>query len=152
MLKIRMQWLKGRNKLLMKKWPLVSLTRTTKVKELIVRQCVPCLVSSTPMLIECNQETIVQEEGEASLIASTSNRPASIAALNDASEGMNPLVRDHPVRIMPSYPSFFPLSRLIYARPPVLGTTLNCIIMPHDYYDNTWHVLMVKIPCTGYNS
>ena len=43
-------------------------------------------------------------------------------------------------------PLFFPLFRLIYARPPVLDTTLNCIIMPHNYYDNTWHVLMVKIP------
>ena len=69
----------------MKKWPSVSLTGTTKVEELVVRQCVPCLVASTPMLIECNQETIVQEEGEASSIASTSNRPASITALNNTS-------------------------------------------------------------------
>ena len=45
----------------------------------------------------------------------------------------------------------FPQIFLIYARPPVLGMTLNCIIMPHDYYDNMWHVLMVKIPCIGYN-
>ena len=45
----------------------------------------------------------------------------------------------------------FPLFHLIYARPPVLGMTLNCIIMPHDYYNNTWHMLMVKIPCIGYN-
>ena len=44
--------------------------------------------------------------------------------------------------------SFFPF----IARPPVLSTTLNCIIMPHDYYHNTWHVPMVKIPCIGYNS
>ena len=55
------------------------------------------------------------------------------------------------VRIMLLYPSF-PQFPPIYARPPVLGTTLNCIIMPHDYYDNMWHVLMVKIPCIGYNS
>ena len=80
----------------MKKWPSVSLTGTTKVEELVVRQCVPCLVASTPMLIECNQETIVQEEGEASSIASTSNRPASITALNNTSEGMSPHRRDHP--------------------------------------------------------
>ena len=46
----------------------------------------------------------------------------------------------------------FPLFCPIYARPPVLGMMLNCIIMPHDYYDNTWHVLMIKIPCIGYNS
>ena len=46
----------------------------------------------------------------------------------------------------------FPLFPPIYARSPVLSTTLNCIIMPHDYYDNTWHMLMVKIPCIGYNS
>ena len=49
------------------------------------------------MLIRCNQETIVQGEGEASSIASTSNRPASIATLNDISEGTSPLVRDHPM-------------------------------------------------------
>ena len=55
------------------------------------------------------------------------------------------------VRIMPSHP-LFPLLFLFIARPPVLSTTLNCIIMPHDYYDNTWHVPMVKIPCIGYNS
>ena len=46
----------------------------------------------------------------------------------------------------------FPLFFLFIARPPVLGMTLNCIIMPHDYYNNTWHMLMVKIPCIGYNS
>ena len=46
----------------------------------------------------------------------------------------------------------FPLFFLFIATPPVLSTTLNCIIMPHDYYNNTWHVLMVKIPCIGYNS
>ena len=83
--------------LLVPKWPLVFLTGTTKVEELIIRQCIPCLVASTPMLIKCNQETIVQEEGEASSIASTSNRPASIATLNDALEGMNPHQRDHPM-------------------------------------------------------
>ena len=49
-------------------------------------------------------------------------------------------------------PLFFLNFSLIIARPPVLSTTLNCIIMPHNYYDNTWHVLMVKIPCIGYNS
>ena len=49
-------------------------------------------------------------------------------------------------------PLFFLNFFLFIARPPVLGTTLNCIIMPHDYYDNTWHVPMVKIPCIGYNS
>ena len=49
-------------------------------------------------------------------------------------------------------PLFFLYFSLFIAKPPVLGTTLNCIIMPHDYYDNTWHVLMVKIPCIGYNS
>ena len=49
-------------------------------------------------------------------------------------------------------PLFFLNFFLFIARPPVLSTTINCIIMPHDYYDNTWHVLMVKIPCIGYNS
>ena len=49
-------------------------------------------------------------------------------------------------------PLFFLYFSLFIARPPVLSTTLNCIIMPHDYYDNTWHVLMVKISCIGYNS
>ena len=49
-------------------------------------------------------------------------------------------------------PLFFLNFSLFIARPPVLGMMLNCIIMPHDYYDNTWHVLMVKIPCIGYNS
>ena len=34
-------------------------------------------------------------------------------------------------------PLFFLSFSFIYARPPVLGTTLNCIIMPHDYYNNT---------------
>ena len=54
---------------------------------LVIRQCVHCLVALIPTLIECNQETIVQGEGEASLMASTSNSPAAIAALNEASEG-----------------------------------------------------------------
>ena len=54
------------------------------------------------------------------------------------------------VRIMLSYLSF-PQFPPIYTRPPVLGTMLNCIIMPHNYYNNTWHVLMVKVPCIGYN-
>ena len=81
----------------MKRWPLVSLTGTTKVKGLIIGQCVLCHIELTPTLIGCNQETIVQEGEEASSIASTSNRPALIAALNDALEGINPLVRDHPM-------------------------------------------------------
>ena len=97
-------------RLLMKRWLLASLTGTTRVEELVVGQCVSCPIVLIPTLIECNQEITVQEEGEASLIASTSNRPASIATLNDASEGMNPLVRDHPVRIMPSLPSFSSIS------------------------------------------
>ena len=49
-------------------------------------------------------------------------------------------------------PLFFLYFSLFIARPPVLSTTLNCIIMPHDYYDNTWNMLMVKITCIGYNS
>ena len=114
MLKTRMPWLKGQNKLLMKKWSLVSLTGTTKVKEHVVRQCIPCLITSTPMLIECNQETIIQEEEEASLMASTSNRPASIATLNDALEGMNPLVRDHPMgATMTSFLMDFQMDRIL---------------------------------------
>ena len=52
-----------------------------------------------PTLIKCNQETIVQEEGEAYSMASTSNSPTSIAALNDVSEGMNPHQRDHPMGV-----------------------------------------------------
>ena len=83
-----------------KKWPLVSLTGTTKVVGLVVRQCIHCLVAPIPMLIECNQETIVQGEGEASSRASTSNRPNSIVALNEASEGMSPHQRVHPMGAM----------------------------------------------------
>ena len=49
------------------------------------------------MLIGCNQEIIVQEEGEASSMASTSNRPISITTLNDLLEGMNPHQRVHPM-------------------------------------------------------
>ena len=49
------------------------------------------------MLIECNQETIVQGEGEASSMGSTSNRPDSIVALNSALAGMNPHRRVHPM-------------------------------------------------------
>ena len=71
---------------------LVSLIGTTKVEELVVEQCVLCPIALIPMLIRCNQETIIQEEGEASLIASVNSRPRSIAVLNDASEGMSPLV------------------------------------------------------------
>ena len=88
MLKIWMSWLRGRNRLSTKKWFLVSLTETTKVEEVVVGLCIPCHIESTPMLIECNQEIIVQEEGEASLISSTSNRSDSIVALNNASEGI----------------------------------------------------------------
>ena len=55
------------------------------------------------------------------------------------------------VRIMRSLPSFFLNFSLFITRPPVLSTMLNCIIMPHNYYDNMWHVPMVKIPCIGYN-
>ena len=97
MLKIQMSWLKGQSKLSMKKWPLVSLIRTTKAMGLIARQCIHYLVVLIPTLIGCNQETIVQEEGSVPSTASTSNRPASIAALNDASEGMNPHRRVHPM-------------------------------------------------------
>ena len=64
---------------------------------LVIRQCVHCLVALIPMLIECNQETIVQGEGVASSMASTSNRPDSIVTLNGASAGMNPHRRVHPM-------------------------------------------------------
>ena len=80
----------------MKRWLLASLIRTIKVEELIIRQCVLFPITLTPMLIRCNQEIIIQEEGEASSIASTSSRPGSIAILNNILEGMSPLVRDHP--------------------------------------------------------
>ena len=83
----------------MKKLLLASLIGITKVKGLIVRQCVHCPIALTLMLIACNQETTVQEEGEASSIASTSSRPRSITVLNDVSEGMSPLVRDHPMGV-----------------------------------------------------
>ena len=66
---------------------------------LIIRQCVHCLVALIPTLIECNQETIVQGEGEASLMASTSNRPDSIVTLNEALEGMSPHRRVHPMGV-----------------------------------------------------
>ena len=102
MLKIWMQWWKGQNKLLMKKWPLVSLTGTIKVEGLVVKQCVPYLVAPILMLIRCNQETIVQGEGSVSSMASTSNRPDSIAALNEASEGMSPHQRVHPMGVTTS--------------------------------------------------
>ena len=81
----------------MKRWPLVSLIETTKVEGLIVKQCVLYHIALIPTLIRCNQEIIAQEGEEASLIASTSNRPRSIATLNNALEGMSPLVRDHPM-------------------------------------------------------
>ena len=69
----------------------------------------------TPMLIRCNQETIAQEEeGEASLIASTSSRPASIATLNDASEGMSPHRRDHPMGVTTtSFLTDFQMDRIL---------------------------------------
>ena len=88
MLKIRTQWQKGQSKPLMKKWPLVSLTGTTKVVGLVVKQCIAYLVMPILMLIGCNQETIAQGEGSASSTASTSNRPDSIIALNEASVGI----------------------------------------------------------------
>ena len=102
MLKIRMLGPKGWNKLSMKKWPLASLIGTTRAEELIVGLCVLCPIAHTPILIRCNQATIAQEEEEeeASSIASTSNRPASIVALNSALEGMNPHRRDHPMGVM----------------------------------------------------
>ena len=100
MLKTQTRRRKGRNKPLTKKWPLVSLTRTIKVAGLIVKQCVLYLVASIPTLIGCNQETIVQGEGSASSMASTNNRPDSIAALNEASEGMNPHRRIHPMGVV----------------------------------------------------
>ena len=84
----------------MKKWPLISLTGTIKVVGLVVKQCVPCLVAPILMLIGCNQETIVQGEGLASLMVSTSNRPDSIVALNEASVGMSPHWRVHPMGVM----------------------------------------------------
>ena len=83
----------------MKKWPLVSLTGTTKVVGLVVKQCVAYLVAPILMLIGCNQETIVQGEGLASSMASTSNRPNSIVALNKASAGMSPHWRVHPMGV-----------------------------------------------------
>ena len=81
----------------MKRLLLASLIRTTKVKGLVVRQCILCPIVLTPMLIGCNQGIIAQEEGEASSIVSTSNRPESITTLNNTSEGMSLLVRDHPM-------------------------------------------------------
>ena len=83
----------------MKKWPLVSLTGTTKVVGLVVKQCVAYLVTPILMLIGCNQEIIVQGEGSASSTASTSNRPDSIVTLNEASVGMSPHRRVHPMGV-----------------------------------------------------
>ena len=97
MQKTQILLLRGWKRLSMKRWPLASLTGITKVMGLIIRLCVIYPITLTPMLIRCNQETIAQEEGEASSIASTSNRPASITALNDASEDMSPHRRDHPM-------------------------------------------------------
>ena len=99
MLKIQMQWQKGQSKPLMKKWPLASLIRTIKVVGHIIKQCVPCPVVPIHMLIGCNQETIVQGEGEASSMASTNNRPDSIVALNEALVGMSPHRRVHPMGV-----------------------------------------------------
>ena len=99
MLKTQTQRQKGQNKPLTKKWPLVSLIGTIKVAGLIVKQCVLCLVASILTLIGCNQETIVQGEGSASSMASNSNRPDSIAVLNEASEGMSPHQRVHPMGV-----------------------------------------------------
>ena len=99
MLKTQTQWRKGRNKPSTKEWPLVSLIGTIKVAGLVVKQCVLCLVASILTLIGCNQETIIQEEGSASSMASTSNSLDSIAALNEASEGMSPHRRVHPMGV-----------------------------------------------------
>ena len=66
---------------------------------LVVKQCVPYLAIPILMLIRCNQETIVQGEGSASLMGSTNNRPNSIVALNEASEGMSPHQRVHPMGV-----------------------------------------------------
>ena len=66
---------------------------------LVVRQCVHCLIALIPTLIKCNQETIVQGEGEASGMASSSSRPDSIVILNEASVGMNPHRRVHPMGV-----------------------------------------------------
>ena len=83
----------------MKKWPLASLTGTIKVMGRVVKQCIPCPIVPILMLIGCNQETIVHEEGEASSMVSTSNRPNSIVALNEASVGMNTHRRVHPMGV-----------------------------------------------------
>ena len=99
MLKTQTRRRRGRNKPLTKKWPFLSLIGTIKVAGLVVKQCVLCLVASIPTLIRCNQETIVQGEGSASSMTSTSNRPDSIAALNEASVGMNPHRRVHPMGV-----------------------------------------------------
>ena len=114
MLKIRMQWRKGWNKPLMKKWPLVSLTGTIKVAGLVVKQCVPYLITPIHMLIGCNQETIIQGEGSLSSMASTSNRPDSIVALNEASEGMSPHRRVHPMGVTTtSFLTDFQMDRIL---------------------------------------
>ena len=81
----------------MRKWLLASLIGTTRVEGLVIGQCVLCPIAPTPTLIKCNQETIDQEEGEASSTASISSRPETIVALNDALEGINPHRRDHPM-------------------------------------------------------
>ena len=81
----------------MKRWPSASLTGTTKVVGLADKPYVLYPIALTPMLIGCNQETIAQEEGEVSSMAPTSNRPTSIATLNDTSENMNPHQRVHPM-------------------------------------------------------
>ena len=67
----------------MKRLPLVFLIRITKVEGLVIKQCIHCPIILTPMLIGCNQEIIVQEEGEASSIASTSSRSKLITVLNN---------------------------------------------------------------------
>ena len=97
MLKTQMLLPRGQKRPLIKRLPLVSLIGTIKVEGLVIRQCVLCSIVLIPTLIRCNQETIILEGEEASLIASTSNRPTSIATLNNAPEAMSPLVRDHPM-------------------------------------------------------
>ena len=98
----------------MKRRPLVSLTGTTRVVGLVVKECVPCLVAPTLMLIGCNQETIIQGEGSVSSTASTSNRLDSITALNEASEGMSPHQRVHPMGVTTtSFLTDFQMDRIL---------------------------------------
>ena len=42
----------------MRKWPLVSLTGTTKIEELVIGQCVPCLITLTGYPLSLPSETL----------------------------------------------------------------------------------------------